>query len=319
MQTVMIKETQKKIFVDEQFMSMFRSILISPVFSVRNKTKMINFVEENVSIYKKVECKGEPLNLTTDLPLFVFINKKKNLTSDFNVKFKINEFYDFMDKKADDVSGKKNTSNRNNKRLTNLLNSMKKLKMMQFFIQDKLGNQIGTSLIGDFFYTKATRTIEVEIKPIFMRFYEIDCNNIQNIDFEIYNAINGEYAKGLYLYYISNNMLDVNTVSIETLKKRFLSEDMEDKKFNDEIKKANEELKSILFVTHYKKVYCEMNARKLTHFEYSIDVANKKQIVTKERVKEKKLAEPKALKTTIKDKIYFNESLKKFTMNPEAA
>lgn len=83
-----------------------------------------------------------------------------------------------------------------------------------------------------------------------------DRNQIYNISRDKYNQLEGEYEKALYLFYISNNANVLNTYWVDLLKLRLQCQNLEDKKFIFNVRKANNALieKGLIFEAKENKI-----------------------------------------------------------------
>jgi ribosomal protein S8 len=258
----------KKIFIDNKFFSMYRSILALPVFTLKNKTDKIKLIYKEYSYYTNVSIHSDPLNVTTDFATYSFITIKSNESKTLDFKFNLKEFYDFVDPEG------KQKNNR-----SHLKDELKKslIKLRSFtMVFDIKNTTFICGLIDDGEIND--KECYIKMNKNYKNFWLADKENIYNIEFyKILNKTKLEYSKLLYLYVICNNIREYNTFSIEKLKERFLSGKMEDKKFVYNLRKAINELKEIGFILDFEEVK-EHNKGKTISFKIKTKEINIKKI-----------------------------------------
>lgn len=276
------KETFKKIFIQDDFLSVFRSLLATPLFSIKNKIEYLNIEEKDVFGYDKLTIKSESLNLGMDLNLFIFIIKETNKKESNFLNIDINEFYDFIDLRKD---------NRSKATIERVSKSLSKLKTLNLGLEKK-GNWMLSSFLNN--AGIVDKNIVVEINETFNRIWNVERDQIYNINPKFINSLKFEYSKSLYNFYLCNNANDKNVFTIETLKKRLLCEEVSDKSFNANIRKAHNELKEKGFLKDFNELIFN---RELQKVEISLnkDLRLKNIVIKDEEVKRKEKVLPEVL------------------------
>lgn len=299
--TTRIAGIDKTIFIDEKFVSAPKSLISTAIFNVKGRTETLNITKENYMGYKFFKLLGTSLNLGIDFQFFFAIVLKYHETKSNVVELNTNDIYKRIDPK--------NTQAQNNngafiKRLKDSAIRIMDLKM-------EVSNDNESFLLSTLFPTisvKADKSVYVVVNPLILDIFKIDSNALYNINFEIYNELDLDYSKALYLYHLSNNANIINKFSVEDLRDRLLCQDVEDKKFNFNVSKAHDELKDVGFLKYAEKV--TTRKKKVTHYEVSTKVKSKEEAdelkkeikevkekkVEVKKVKEPKLVEPKEIK-----------------------
>lgn len=235
------KETNKKIFIQDNFLSVFRSILATPIFSIKNRADIVNIEEKNVFGYDKIKITSTALNLTLDYNLFLFILRENNKLDSNKMVLNIKDFYEFIDLSS---------SNKNAKFKGRINDSLLKLRTLSVMLE-KNGKSVITGFINNAYVDE--NNIVVELSELFKNFWIIDKDQIYNIDVKFYNSLKSEYSKSLYLFYTCNNANEKNVFDMEVLKKRLLCENVENKKFYFNVREAHKELVSKGFIKSFKE------------------------------------------------------------------
>lgn len=239
------EETSKKIFIENSFFSIYRSVLTLPIFNQKTNEKMLNIQIKDNSYYSNIIIKGECLNVTSDFSLFCFINLKSNINNSSEFSFDLNDYYDFIDPKKENVNNRSHIKKE-------VFKSLIKLRMLTVAFSIK-NNSFICGFLNEGYLEE--NTCYVRMSSNSKNFWSADNNNIYNIEFsKIYNVLNLDYSKVLYMLLISNNIRDLNTFSIDKLKVRFTAEKMENNKFLTNLRKAIKELMEIGFIEKFEEV-----------------------------------------------------------------
>lgn len=271
MKAIKIKETDKAIFIDQNFVSSPKSLIASQIFNIRRKDEDGNYIGLNISKkgcmgYDEYEITGEVLNTGLDFHLFITLMVEMHETGSNDFVFDLDKLYKRVDPKRTNPQNNNIIFARRVKESSERLQSLKvTLRKAASFMSCVLFPTVAVDFIE--------RTVSVSINTNFRTIFEIDHNAIYNIDFDIYNNLDAEYSKILYLFYLTNNKNLINKFSIAQLKERLMAEHVIDKKFNSKVTEANEELKSekIGFLTHWNKFNANGD-RTVTHFEVSTKI-----------------------------------------------
>lgn len=266
MKVVKIKQTKKNIYIDRKFVSYPKSLLATAIFAIKNRVDELEVVDAAIDGYKSVTLKGKALNLGIDFTFVGAVLKKLNETTDDVVYLTFNELY-----KDVDYTGS-NPQNNNKVFAKRLDESAERIASLKLRIEDNLGRIYHGGLFS-LFIDPNKKVIEVTANGIVRDLFQLDCNAIFNVNFEIYNSLKKEYAKKLYLFYLTHNVGEENQLSVEMMKDRLLCNDMEDKEFNRSVVEANEELieKGQGFLVSAKKGYDSHDKRTVKRFIVKLD------------------------------------------------
>ena len=293
----------KNIFIEENFISSPKSFISTAMFNVKGRTEKLEIVKENYMGYNFFKLFGTPLNLGIDFQFFFSILLKYHETNNNVVTLSTNDVYTRIDTD--------NTQAQNNNGV--FIQRLRESALRIMDLKMEVSNDYNSFLLSTLFPTisvKADKTIHVVVNPMILEIFKVDCNAIYNINFNIYNKLKMEYSKALYLFYLTNNANLINTFSVEDLRDRLMCHDVEDKKFNFNVTKANNELRSdeIGFLKFAEKV--TTRKKKVTHYEVSTKVESleeaekvKKEIKSKKedvKIKEKPLSEVKDVVVEVK-------------------
>lgn len=265
---VRIAETQKTIFIEDDFVSAPKSLLSTSIFNIKGREKNIHIVKNDFLGYDRIEIKGKSLNLGLDFQLFTSILINFHENKSHHITISVDDFYRRID------PNNEQPQNKNGIFIDRLQESAKRLMDLKMEIISKAGKFVYATLFPTVAADPLTKEIYVSINTDILNIFKIDANGIFNIDFKIYNQLNKEYSKALYLYYITNNANIINTFSVEKLKERLMCEEVDDKKFNFNVSEAHKELKAVGFLKYAEKVRF---SRIVTDYEVSTKVSSKEE------------------------------------------
>lgn len=292
LQVTKIEEVNKKVFIDNNFFSIYRSVLTLPIFNLKNKEIKQEIKLPSFSYYKNVKIITDNLNVSSDFAAYCFITLKSNQIKDDCFEFNMKEFYDFVDPDHKQINNRKHIKEEFAKSL------IKFRRLTVVFDIDETTYFCGLldyGLIND-------NICKIKMSSSNKMFWKADSNNIYNIEYKkIYSKLKLDYSKIMYTLIVSNNIREYNTFSIEKLKERFLSQNMEEKKFVYNIRQAINELKKIGFIIdsiedkELKKTIAfkiktkEINIRKIAEeAEKNKQVSNKKHLPEVKKEEENK-------------------------------
>ncbi len=239
LQVTKIEEVNKKIFIDNSFFSLYRSVLTLPIFNLKNKKIDNTYTIPEFSYYKNIKIISDPLNVSSDFAAYCFITLKSNQIKENEFEFNMKDFYNFIDPEHKQVNNRKHFK----EELAKSLIKLRRLTVV-FDIDNTtyFCGLIESGSIND-------NVCRIKMSSSNKEFWKADNNNIYNIEYyKIYNELKSEYSKIMYNLLICNNIREYNTFSIEMLKERFLSKEMQEKKFLYNVRQAINELKEIGFV-----------------------------------------------------------------------
>lgn len=229
---VKIKYTDKKIFVQDHFISVTKALLSLPVFNIqRRDSKFLSIKIGRIAQYEEIKIDTYQLSLDIDFNVFLFLTIKANLLQQDRFTFKLDELFDFMGVATTNRFGY----------VDKIDDALRKLKVLT--ISFKKGPETFIcGLLNDAVVNRETKTVDIQVSDKYKNFFIADSNAIYNVLRDKYNELSTEYEKALYLFYLSNNANHLNTYSVELLKIRLQCEHIEDKKFLFNVRKANKAL-----------------------------------------------------------------------------
>lgn len=248
-----LKEINKKMFVEKDFLTVFKSILTLPVFVQRNSTNIATFEKEDFMGYKKVIIKSKSLNLDMDFQVFVFVyieSIKAIANGQDKINFNINDFYEFVDGR-DENGLLKNKSNHNKKTFNKVVDSLQNIKTFSMRVEDYYNNGFICSFINDPVWEG--KEFSVEINKNFMNLFNVDANSVFNINLSFFNSLSKDYSKIIYLTLLANSMNAENTITLEKIANRMRETNI-DKKYSYNVREAFRELQERKFVANFKEV-----------------------------------------------------------------
>lgn len=229
---VRIRYTDKKLFVQDHFISVTKALLSLPVFNIKQrKNAFLQLRIGRIAQYEDIKIDTYQLSLDIDFNLFLFLTIKANTIQSERFSFSLDELFDFM-----------NVSKTNRFGYVDKIDeSLRKLKVLT--VSFKKGPETFIcGLLNDAVVNRETKTVDIQVSDKYKNFFIADSNAIYNVLRDKYNELSTEYEKALYLFYTTNNANTLNTYSVELLKLRLQCEDVEDKKFLFNVRKANKAL-----------------------------------------------------------------------------
>lgn len=229
---VRIRYTDKKLFVQDHFISVTKALLSLPVFNIKQrKNAFLQLRIGRIAQYEDIKIDTYQLSLDIDFNLFLFLTIKANTIQSERFSFSLDELFDFM-----------NVSKTNRFGYVDKIDeSLRKLKVLT--VSFKKGPETFIcGLLNDAVVNREIKTVDIQVSDKYKNFFIADSNAIYNVLRDKYNELSTEYEKALYLFYTTNNANTLNTYSVELLKVRLQCEDVEDKKFLFNVRKANKAL-----------------------------------------------------------------------------
>lgn len=229
---VRIRYTDKKLFVQDHFISVTKALLSLPVFNIKQrKNAFLQLRIGRIAQYEDIKIDTYQLSLDIDFNLFLFLTIKANTIQSERFSFSLDELFDFM-----------NVSKTNRFGYVDKIDeSLRKLKVLT--VSFKKGPETFIcGLVNDAVVNRETKTVDIQVSDKYKNFFIADSNAIYNVLRDKYNELSTEYEKALYLFYTTNNANTLNTYSVELLKVRLQCEEVEDKKFLFNVRKANKAL-----------------------------------------------------------------------------
>jgi hypothetical protein len=229
---VRIRYTDKKLFVQDHFISVTKALLSLPVFNIKQrKNAFLQLRIGRIAQYEDIKIDTYQLSLDIDFNLFLFLTIKANTIQSERFSFSLDELFDFM-----------NVSKTNRFGYVDKIDeSLRKLKVLT--VSFKKGPETFIcGLLNDAIVNRETKTVDIQVSDKYKNFFIADSNAIYNVLRDKYNELSTEYEKALYLFYTTNNANTLNTYSVELLKVRLQCEEVEDKKFLFNVRKANKAL-----------------------------------------------------------------------------
>lgn len=289
---VKINYTNKKIFIQDEFISVFKSVLALPVFNVRNRIENANTILDitlkvETEQYQNVKIKTLPLNLEIDFNVFLFVVKTANEANKKIFTFNIDDLINFILPKVYDDKGNivKTKTNNRSYYVEQAFQSLEKLRMLTVSFKNKNGRYICGLLSSVAFDDPSNpMTATIEMSANYKEFWLADSNNIYNVDLSIYNRLKKDYSRALYQLYLCNNANEFNTFSLALIREKVRASDtLEDKKLCQSIRAANDELIEIGIIKEAIEV---KNLRKTEGFKIKFTRQNSKSTDIKERTPE---------------------------------
>lgn len=229
---VRIRYTDKKLFVQDHFISVTKALLSLPVFNIKQrKNAFLQLRIGRIAQYEDIKIDTYQLSLDIDFNLFLFLTIKANTIQSERFSFSLDELFDFMSVAKTNRFGY----------VDKIDESLRKLKVLT--VSFKKGPETFIcGLLNDAVVNRETKTVDIQVSDKYKNFFIADSNAIYNVLRDKYNELSTEYEKALYLFYTTNNANTLNTYSVELLKVRLQCEDVEDKKFLFNVRKANKAL-----------------------------------------------------------------------------
>ncbi|WP_153899584.1 replication initiation protein [Pseudomonas aeruginosa] len=227
-------ESSKTVYAQPTYATFAKSILHLPIFqSTKNidKDKIMSIEIDNLYGYKNVKMEFRPLSVDFDFQVFFYILRLK-LKSD-RLTFTIN-MQKFMKDHGVFPSNKKVY-------IKKIRDSLE--RMMKFYLEFTYQNKtfkchILNNVVED--NEKPEDTV-ITFNKEFENFYAQD-DMLVNINIKEYKEIQGDYAKILYMFYVTNKYSGRVGFTIENILKRLNAESFNRKDVLKSIKSAHDEL-----------------------------------------------------------------------------
>lgn len=238
---VKLKYTDKNIFVQDHYISITKAMLSLPIFNMQRRNAEFMEIEiGRIAQYSDITIKTYLLNLDIDFNVFLYLLIEANTKQVNKFHFNIDDLFAFM-----------RVSTKNKILYTpKIVNALEKIRAltMAFTVN---GSRYICGLINSARYDIETKKITVELSQDYRNLYIADSNAIYNLRRDAYNELKGDYEKALYLLYMSNSANKLNFFPVELLKARLQCENLEDKKFIYNVRKANKILKDAGLINDY--------------------------------------------------------------------
>lgn len=305
MDFITLPQTTKKIFIQDNFVSMFKSLLSLPVFIQRNNESFKPFIRHDYMGYKRVMIMGSSLNLQMDFKLFIFIYiraLKAIANGETEISWNIKEYYEYADGR-DEITGKlNNQSNHNKATIEKKKQSLLKISTFSMMLEDSLNRTNIFSFINTVEISENNKEYKANVSKEFMNFFKIDSNAIYNLNMEFFNSLKQEYARRVYLSILCHSANEKNTLSIDKIADSFRIDEKEelDKKFMLNVRNGVKELEDKKFLVNTKE---EKDCNKITTgWSYMTNLKARPERVHYSmlpEVKEKKVKQVKTVKEFI--------------------
>ncbi|KZX65250.1 hypothetical protein A3710_00760 [Stutzerimonas frequens] len=197
----------------------------------RRDSKFLSIKIGRITQYEEIKIDTYQLSLDIDFNVFLFLTIKANLLQKEEFTFKLDELFDFMGVATTNRFGY----------VDKIDEALRKLKVLTISFKKGPETYI-CGLLNGAVVNRETKVVNIEMSDKYKNFFIADSNAIYNVLRDKYNELSTEYEKALYLFYLSNNANNLNTYSVELLKVRLQCEQVEDKKFLFNIRKANKAL-----------------------------------------------------------------------------
>lgn len=233
-------ETDKIVYAQNGYMTIAKSILHLPIFqSVKNgERRRINLQIDSLYGFKNVEMRFYPLSVDFDFDVFFYILQKKIKSENLSFTININKFMEFH---------KVHPSNKK-VYIEKLKNSLD--NMLDFYLRFSYGPK--TYKCHLLTHVEENEECREEIKITFSRFFENfykhDPDLIFNFKLTEFKDIKGDYAKALYMFYLTNRFNEVVEFKVSDIIKRLNAEKYNRKDVLKRIAKAHGELVKIGFL-----------------------------------------------------------------------
>ena len=94
---VRIRYTDKKLFVQDHFISVTKALLSLPVFNIKQrKNAFLQLRIGRIAQYEEIKIDTYQLSLDIDFNLFLFLTIKANTIQSERFSFSLDELFDFM-------------------------------------------------------------------------------------------------------------------------------------------------------------------------------------------------------------------------------
>jgi len=249
-------ETDKIVYAQDRYMTFAKSILHLPIFqSVKNgERRRINLQIDSLYGFKNVEMRFYPLSVDFDFDVFYYILQKKIKSDKLTFTINLNHFMKFHKVHA---SNKKVYIEKLKASLDN---------MLDFYLKFSYGPKTyKCHLLTHVEENEENREeIKITFSKFFENFYRHDPDLIFNFKFNDFKEINGDYAKALYMFYLTNKYSGTVEFKVSDIIKRLNAEKYNRAKVIERIKKAHDELIGMEFL---KSVDGVKDGRELTCYK----------------------------------------------------
>lgn len=239
-------ETNKKIYAQDTYMTFAKSILHLPIFqSVKNsKSPRVILKIARLYAFEDVEMDFIPLSVDFDFDVFYYILQMK-LKSD-KLTFTIN-MKKFMKFHKVHPSNKKVYIEKLRKSLKN---------MMKFYLEFRYDSitykcHLLNNVMED---ANDKENTVITFNREFENFYKHDTDLIFNFKFDEFKEIKGDYAKALYMFYLTNRFDDAVIFNTGDIITRLQAGTSVKNEALRSIKKAHDELISIDFLKRVEPI-----------------------------------------------------------------
>ena len=241
---VIKKITKKEILFKDNFLSYTKSMIHLPIFALStdiNNSDIYTLHIDKMDGFKNINFEFPKLSINNDFMTFSYIlklfyeNCENERDNPFLIDFNLNDFFDFFGKARNNRSAA-------TKAITLCVKRLSRLNM-SFVRNDKtyICNFISSAVIEN----NNERNFKISLGEGFLNFFKHDTDLIFNINLDNYKALEKDFSKILYLYYITNlhkigkdNVASFDRDLIFTR----LQSAAKDKKILELIREANQEL-----------------------------------------------------------------------------
>lgn len=233
-------ETSKNIYAQDKYMTFAKSILHLPIFqSVKNSKKArVTIKISKFFAFEDVEMDFIPLSVDFDFDVFYYILQKKLKSEKLTFTINMKQFMRFH---------KVHPSNKK-VYIEKVRASLK--NMMKFYLEFRYGSiTYKCHLLNNVVEDASDReNTVITFNKEFENFYSHDTDLIFNLKFDEFKEIKGDYAKILYMFYLTNHYQETVRFKVVDVLERLQSNFKKRTKSYEYIKKAHEELISIGFL-----------------------------------------------------------------------
>lgn len=226
------KIATKKIFISDDYLPLSKSLMTLPIFTATNQTKAVqlNIKAKSFFSYENLEINTEPLTLSHDFNVFIYIIQKLTKNPSHKIILDIKEYQQQNNIARQNLQVYREKINSTLKKFQNLSISFEKKDRKYTCGFINYSKEVGNN------------QIEIEISPGLLFLYEADKELIFNLRLDKYKKIKSLYAKALYLFYLSNNKNTLNVFNRDYIAYRLQCGHLENKVFNKNIRAAHKEL-----------------------------------------------------------------------------
>lgn len=251
------KVTAKKIYIRDDYISLTKSFMSLPIFNATNKSENDLFLDIEIRSlfqYQDVRIETPLLSLNFDFNVFLFYIKEAIQKEQAEIFIPYESLFSFLNVSRQNFPIYK----------AKAFETFVKLKRfsMRFVRNDK---EYLLGLVSD--VIKCDKGLMISVSKGLKMFYEADRDLIFNLEVKKFNSLNSAFARGLYLFYKSNNFKVVNTFKIDDLLYRLQCKETKAKEINRSIRKAHAELIKHGLIVFAKEI---KDGKKLERFAIQI-------------------------------------------------